>query len=404
MRNTIIFILAVNVLIEYTYTVHLGEIFGLLITPNRIFKFIPVILFLLLLPFSQKKVLLYRPAILLLLTTFISIGNSFFDASTLGQTLDVWLRYISSFALVFIAGKSLKEEDYIKIFNLLLIFSLIPITISFLQYFNLYEYKDFDYVFGKKIGRVSGGYAKPVALMGILFYGYAFSLVMIFFSKKWYLKTIYASYITIAVIIILMTYHRASMIIVTVATLSVGWLYKKRAFTVAVITLLTLVLSYVVLEHVIELFRTLDTGSERSFMRGRGGTWTLYLTKYFDSSFLDILFGKGNAVMKINGEIHHEPHNDFIRIMIQYGIIGVMLYISLMVGFMKKSLKYAKKETNPTRKMIGILSFASGISLILYSMTIEPTRYPGFFWYYAAMMSFIIVHTNNNPPIRLSCR
>jgi heme A synthase len=134
----------------------------------------------------------------------------------------------------------------------------------------------------------------------------------------------------------------------------------------------------------------------REFLRGRGMNWYLFLNALFSSHPLFWLFGRGGSLAEgfVPGYGHwasHEPHNDFIRILHAYGLIGLGLYLSILVSFLAMGLRLRKRQ-DPFVRRLGNLMIVVLLAVVMLGITTEPMRYPTAVWYLFALGSVVTVH------------
>lgn len=301
-------------------------------------------------------------------------------------------------------GRYLDASDLFDVMKYVTILAIVPIAISFLQYFGGYPYTDFDWVFGEKVGRVSGGYAKSVALVGVLFYVYLYLLYTLLKVRlRPFSKTVIIVYLSLLIVIIFLTYHRASISIFAVATLVLLFFYGRKRTLVVLLMLCSGLLFVYGLPHFQELFKTVDVGDSSHFLRGRGATWAAYMAEYRDSGVVDQLIGKGHSIIGMElttGEVHdkkhNEPHSDYIRILYQYGLIGFGIFIYLMSSFFVVIWRSVQSKDKHLNRDLAVIGLAAFVGLCLYSVTIEPSRYPAFYWYFVSAVSVLFVRAKNN--------
>jgi O-antigen ligase len=123
--------------------------------------------------------------------------------------------------------------------------------------------------------------------------------------------------------------------------------------------------------------------------------WYLFLHSLFSSHPLFWLFGSGGSVAE--GFVHrfgywssNEPHNDFIRILQAYGLIGLGLYLAILFSFLWKSLRL-RRMRDRFLSHLGNLMIVVLTSIVLLSVTTEPMRYPTGVWYLFALGSVVSV-------------
>ncbi|RMG03229.1 MAG: hypothetical protein D6735_08980 [Acidobacteria bacterium] len=129
------------------------------------------------------------------------------------------------------------------------------------------------------------------------------------------------------------------------------------------------------------------------FLRGRGMYWYLFLNSLFSSHPLLWLFGRGGSVDE--GFVPNfgywslnEPHNDFIRILHVYGLVGLGLYLTILVSLFWQSLYLCRRQDVFSRDL-GNLMIVILVAIVLLSITTEPMRYPTGVWYLLAIGSVV---------------
>jgi len=401
MRRIIILFLILSPLIDYTYKLKFASIGSLEISLNRIFKFVPLIILIYALPLIREKLFLWKWLFLLLVISTLSFING--AISFLYETTDVYIRFLSSFVFIILAGKVLDKQDILTIFKFLFLLTLIPIIVSYLQFLGIVPYTDFDTIGGLQIGRVSGGYEKQVATVAYLMYGLSFASFQFFNVNTISKKLIFFVYIILLFGSIVLSTHRASLLIFMVIFFYFVFRYwKKNILNFVATCVVTMGIVFIIIKNFAWLNILYsssiisESGSEYLLIRGRVGFWSDYTSNLFHSGIYYLFFGKGHAVLDTYSQylplMFNEPHSDFIRVLHQYGIIGFSIFLFIIFIMIKRSLIFRNYAHTIHDKMIGDMGIIIGISLLLYSITIEPTRYPSFWWYYSVIISYILVN------------
>lgn len=100
---------------------------------------------------------------------------------------------------------------------------------------------------------------------------------------------------------------------------------------------------------------------------GRLWIWTDVLNEYQESSLLEQLFGHGHCAVAGLG-LAAAAHNDFLEVLYDYGILGLMIYIAIHVSLIKKTIKLRKSNNQlffPYVSMCLIFVTMSMVSILI---------------------------------------
>ena len=109
--------------------------------------------------------------------------------------------------------------------------------------------------------------------------------------------------------------------------------------------------------------------NEYTLLGGRLQRWGNLWTQFSDSDIIEKAFGYNYSVGIL-------AHNDFLRILISTGVIGLLVYVIFLVILAYKIVDNEYKYRDPY-SMAAILIF---ISFIVDSIGLVPTVYPGYCW------------------------
>ena len=140
--------------------------------------------------------------------------------------------------------------------------------------------------------------------------------------------------------------------------------FKSLSFTIIIIGILVFVfLSLFVFKSVINRFTedSVTTGS------GRTVIWRESLELFAHSDLTTLLFGGGSGFSyqicgKAFGRTIESPHNNYLEILYNYGVIGLTIFISLLIHWFKC---YSKN----------ILAVSLILVLVVSSLTLSPLMY-----------------------------
>lgn len=352
----------------------------------------------------RKQTIRNVPIVLLMAvyTTFITIINV-----TSISDIDNQLRLLSSMAFILVVAPDINEKRLEKFIYIFVIFTMVPIIISFLQVVGLVPYTYWDYIEGAKIARASGGYRQPSVLTRFTVFGLLYTLYFLsrYKNKNSKLKKIFLRiYIVLNLVSLLFSYHRTGYLM-SALVIFVWFIieYKKNFIKMVnkiIIATIGLSIVFIVLYNTgmfaIDLsgfrellsldnvFKTTD-GNFELVLRGRGNlidqiAYSIKINPWYNS-----LFGNGIDVNSVTGLSFEIADMDIIRIFWNYGFVGISLWLIQIIWF-AKILKYAKYYINPYIYRVGFIVLAI---YIIFGFSIEATVTPNFMYHVYLVLGYI---------------
>ena len=345
----------------------------------------------------RRKITYVRPAVLLLSVATISVLYS-----PSSWALNELIRLYSGIAFFFVAGEALQKQMNFDRFALAFVAVVsVPVLLAFVQVAGLVPFDYWDWIDGQEVGRASGTYNMPLGLIYLFMYSIPFTLYLLERGGGWFLRISLAA----SLLALGFTYHRTAFI--AIAAQLILWLLLKKRFAAAFGLCAAGCLAAVLYAGAIRtLYAPLTSAvqgdvdvSSDEFLRGRGIIWATFLADYAQGSPVHWLFGRGGSVLNSSllldemGE--NDPHNDFVRLLHDYGILGMLLYISLLARLTVTGWKAL--GGGPFPNAVARMFLVSLVAVLILSFTGEPTRYPSAILYLLSLGSLMFV-LRSQPP------
>ena len=251
---------------------------------------------------------------------------------------------------------------------------LIPMYNSYLQYSGKMPYSEFDYVEDEIVGRISGGYQKPMNLIAFMLPVYLLG----FYLWKVKGRLVIGVFIVVAILVgVTAIGHRTSLI--GFLAIFVSSLFMKVTRKL-IYTYYRYFLNFFVPILAFISFRILlSTVGLWDKLRGRVPVWELHAWQFFDQSPIKIIFGSQKVMIEDNYRdpsvvLIEEAHNNSFRTILVFGLIGFFLYCV----FMRKIVMCIKKSNYSLRFEFILLSCFT--YFIFYTITNEPLYYGSVLW------------------------
>jgi O-antigen ligase len=321
----------------------------------------------------------------------------FFSPSS--WALNELIRLLAGTTFFYTAGPLLADpKQFDRFAKVFLAAMALPVILSYFQWAGILPYEYWDWLDGQAVNRASGTYPTPLSMSFFLYY--AFPLALAIAGGK--MQTAWTKYGAIVFLVLAsgaLALGNLRTAYVIVALQILAWLAMTRGRK-AVMTFLAVLALIVILSF--SWLRTLsapitDALSGKADMengelfRGRGFQWLLFLNSYASSGPFHWVIGNGGSTIAgydtEDTEVDSlEPHNDYIRILHAYGIVGLLLYLSILLLFLKRSLHLLRSAEEFPRTLARIMLLAL-IAVAIQSLMMEPMRYPTGIWYLFAIGS-----------------
>lgn len=313
-----------------------------------------------------------------------------------------YLRFLSGVAIFFVAGSFLNVSSVFSKFTcVFLLVVTVPVILSFFQRLGFLEFEYWDWIGGVRVGRVSGTYQHPLNLAFYIVYAIPLALYLLSEPRGWIRHVSLLVFVALALLSLVLTLHRTALIASGVQILL--WLFLRRKYTLLALgAVLITTLIVFQMGNVQLLYKDLATLMQGDFspslFRGRWANWQAFILSIRSGTPIQWLFGRGvsdaSAFLPTDYVLSaHEPHNDFIRILHAYGLIGLCLYLLMLVSFTRAALQLRRAQDGYSRSLSNLmLVLLAGIATM--SLTTEPMRYPSSVWYFFMLASIVTVRAH----------
>ena len=321
------------------------------------------------------------PAIMFLISITITL---FFQKNL--YTIDEYFRSYSFF-IIFLSMPSLisSTEEFHKKVKMLVLISLVPTFLSYLQTFGFLPFTYYDVLPGIGIiGRVSGGYQHPTGYLNYLLV--LIPLIIYLYLNNVISKRYFWFWLLFTLPMVGRSLHRATIIVILLQ-LGIFIFFLRRTWFKYFMIICSIFLLTISAQHIWQFINTGESITKGQF-RGRGESiWPNYITHFGKSDFREQIFGFGSPKLEDGS---YEPHSDWLRIIFNYGYFGFSIYLlflfHIFLVFFSKFLKTKREYKIYTKSLIGLILL---FSIVLYSITMEPLRYSNFSWGASIVLGFV---------------
>ena len=318
--------------------------------------------------------------------------------------LSIWLFYLLSnvigSTMMIVSGKYLGSIDnflrvlngFIGFYMLMLLYSdkvwfrrmLIAIMIAglFPMFMGLYQAAT------GKIWRVRQtiGIVRNVGLYhdAFSFRSYAFMTLTgiilyweYFLGRKILPKLIFSAYASVCLIVLYKVYSKAGVVILGIWIL-VWSILNKKYFRLLVILSLLILINFATQNKIFTEIGILfsketaaadDTGDQKYILSGRLTVWEDYWQKYVNGDILQKLFGLGAS--------GGSAHNDYLRVLVSGGIIGLTMYLILLIFLGLQVFKNVLLHKTP----LNVMALMIFLMWMVDTIGLSPGIYPAYQWY-----------------------
>lgn len=336
------------------------------------------------------------PKRVLLMLAMASLSVCFSPSSWAFNEL---LRLFAGTAFFYTAGPLLAEPRNFDRFSKAFLWAmLLPVLLSYLQWMGVLPYEYWDWLNNQAIGRASGTYPTPLSMSFFLYFAFpiALSLASGESQSSWSKRGALA-FLLLAAGAMALGNHRTGYIIVALQVFVWLLMTHGRKAVLGFLAALALVVLFSA-SWLQTLYAPVGTAisGEADFengdvFRGRGFQWFLFLNSYASSGPFHWVIGNGGSTIagydpEDTDVDSVEPHNDYIRILHAYGAAGLLVYLSTLALFFRKSFQLLKCSAEFPRTLARIMLLAL-LAIVIQSTMMEPMRFPTGVWYLFAMGS-----------------
>ena len=304
---------------------------------------------------------LFYPIFIFIGLCFLSI---FYSIDTF-TSIREFIRIVTIFLLYFLAYKLIEDKkDFYLLLKIILISYIIPAIVGLIQFFNNSGMTD---DFGG-FQRIYGTFAHPNLFAFYTFFILGLLISLLLTSQKTssliFNKKIIIIAIGLSVFLLFATYTRSALACLSFFVLIFGILkYRRMLLVGALLFLAAYFLSDVFRERLWELISLDPYGSI---------VWRFKLWKdILPLSLWQPWFGYGLGTFEKLTEFYRgfklgslNAHNDYLKIFVENGIIGLISYFWIIIGLLLYLLKIFKRIINQEK------FFGMGILVIFLSLMI----------------------------------
>lgn len=261
---------------------------------------------------------------LLLPFSLFSMCNSIDLIESIAHLLRL-IGWLSIYILVFNLTKT--KEDIKKVIITLILSSIIPLLVGYYQLFT--NTGAIDEL--RKLNRITSVFAGQPDTCAV-FFSLIFFIILILYmlSRNLRIKILSSVVMLCILVLIIFTYHRGSQIGLVLGMMVVSTLHKKM---IKIVIPLFLFVCLVFHDEIANRIHDLFAPSEYSgsSLTTRVELWKISLKLLSERPINGWGIGMAKEAIGRYFPVKMVPHNDYLRIAIEIGIFGVVLYLAFML-------------------------------------------------------------------------
>lgn len=332
------------------------------------------------------KIPVARPFTFFFAACFTSLLFSEGSLNTLSEIME-----IGSFMLLYVMtiGILQEEKDIKKMVNLLIFSSFIPLAVGFIELFSQFGIAQL-----MRFESSSRLYSTTPHCNVYAFYLVMISILVtsVVMQEKSYLKR-KGLFLLLGLLIfsIILTYMRGAWIGLILAMLVLGALKKRKLLLLAPLGAILAIHVFPSISQ--RLTPILDPNSFQYTSLGwRINLWMLSITYFLQHPLFGIGFGNYIFAQYEMMELYIGAHNDYLRILVETGIVGFSCFIWILLSLLKLGIKAYKKWNNAYYKHLCLGFLGVWVAYVVMSITENYFNHgtlQWYFWTYAAVIAKI---------------
>jgi hypothetical protein len=312
--------------------------------------------------------------------------------------LNELLRLYAGMSFFFTAGLVLCDKRrFDRFVRCFLWASTVPVILALFQAIGMVPYEYWDWTDRGLVGRASGSYQHPLDLVFFLVYAIPLALYrMEDPDENGGNKAFLVTFLLLSIMALVFTILRMGWFAVCVE-IGLWFLFKKKYKLIAASGVLLLVSLLAFSGWVETIYEPANFAHEDqsllspTALRGRGANYILFMYSYLEGGPVRWFIGRGGSVAEgyiqgIGEYSSNEPHDDFIRLLHAYGLVGLSLYFVILWKCFRDS-RALQKSPNRFSREVGNIFIVVLAGILLLSITAEPMRFPAGVWYLFALGS-----------------
>ena len=348
-----------------------------------------------------------RPMLLSVFVNLLAVIISPFKLEAIGY----FFRVVGGYPIFFLAAACSINREKIDKFIKIALFACL-LTSIFAIYQRLGGISYYQTTMGGALYRTAGFYHDVGTISLYMMLSIPIVVFLYYNSHSISKRIIYISFMAILLFTLFLAYHRAGWIIVVIQL--VLWSIMSRRFLIAGMCI-TFTATFILMlpdQHITSFisgfFAPLtivfySRGLPDVAFSGRVGAWKVLLQDFLGRSLITRLLGTGLSTTYSITALYPsmtptmDAHNDYIRILVENGIVGIMVHIWLLWTLGKSALIVYLKSKDFYLRNLAQLFILLLVALILISITLRPSQYPSFNWYifgFAGIVSHIQTRLN----------
>jgi O-antigen ligase len=350
---------------------------------------------------SVMFLIVHRPQLrtrLALPMFFVVLTNLWALATTPGKpgAVEFFIRIVCGFPLVFVvmatADRLPSPRTLLKCF--FAVMTVVCITVM-LQPLGVLPYTSFD---DPGIGRATGFYFHPwdVARYMVVFVPLLLAAMDDHRREKFSLgAAVYWLILALALATTFVTYLKAAWIAVFFQILLWLFLTKRRASALFLLLVAIVLIAFPLRQGFTSVFSDLwklkESATRGQALSGRVFVWSEYWKGLRSTGLRGIFLGQGFSPPGL-GATNRAAHDDYLRILVMNGVVGLMAYVALIVAALRSLSKAVRQlaAKGGLEWRIGVAVQCLLAAYLLMGITADPSSYPSLTLYIWLLVGLVM--------------